>query len=81
MSRFSLINLFYMLQVVLADQAWNIYQAVKEKGVSVSLVECEGEQHGFRKVHDDLIIYLVKHMVFLGIFLTDMTGDFPNIYN
>ena len=53
-------NIFYMLQVVLPDQARKIYQALKEKGVPVALVEYEGEQHGFRKVHAHLIIFLVK---------------------
>jgi len=42
------------------DQANKIYQAVKEKGVPVALVEYEGEQHGFRKVCSDLVIYLLE---------------------
>lgn len=36
------------------SQARKIYQALKEKGMPVALVEYEGEQHGFRKVHADL---------------------------
>jgi len=43
-----------------SDQAKKIYQAVKEKGVPVALVEYEGEQHGFHKVCSDLVIYLLE---------------------
>ena len=32
-------------------QARKIYQALKEKGLHVALIEYEGEQHGFRKVY------------------------------
>lgn len=38
------------------DQARKIYQALKEKGLPVALVEYEGEQHGFRKVNADLLV-------------------------
>lgn len=38
------------LQVVTPDQSRKIYQALKEKGLPVALIEYEGEQHGFRKV-------------------------------
>jgi len=40
----------YILQVVPPDQACKIYEALKQKGLTVALVEYEGEQHGFRKV-------------------------------
>ena len=39
------------VQVVTPDQSSKIYQALKEKGLPVALVEYEGEQHGFRKVN------------------------------
>lgn len=39
------------VQVVPPTQARKIYEALKEKGLPVALIEFEGEQHGFRKVH------------------------------
>lgn len=36
------------------DQARKIYKALKDKGLPVALVEYEGEQHGFRKVLEEM---------------------------
>lgn len=46
------------------SQAREIYKALKEKGVPVALVEYEGEQHGFRKVHADLITF--RNEIYVG---------------
>lgn len=52
-------------RVVLPEQARKIYQAVKEKGVPVALVEYEGEQHGFRKA-ENIKFTLEQQMVFFA---------------
>ncbi|KAK4274721.1 hypothetical protein QN277_017904 [Acacia crassicarpa] len=59
--------LFHGLEdkVVAPDQARKIYQALKEKGLPVALVEYEGEQHGFRKA-ENLKFTLEQQMVFFA---------------
>ncbi|KAK3039385.1 hypothetical protein RJ639_027634 [Escallonia herrerae] len=52
-------------KVVPPDQARKIYQALKEKGVPVALVEYEGEQHGFRKA-ENIKFTLEQQMVFFA---------------
>ncbi|XAR61849.1 Bleomycin hydrolase [Bertholletia excelsa] len=52
-------------KVVPPDQARKIYQAVKEKGLPVALVEFEGEQHGFRKA-ETIKFALEQQMVFFA---------------
>ncbi|WVY92463.1 hypothetical protein V8G54_031551 [Vigna mungo] len=52
-------------KVVPPDQAEKIYQAVKEKGVPVALVEYEGEQHGFRKA-ENIKNTIEQEMVFFA---------------
>ncbi|KAG2394639.1 uncharacterized protein HKW66_Vig0079860 [Vigna angularis] len=52
-------------KVVPPEQARKIYQALKEKGVPVALVEYEGEQHGFRKA-ENIMFTLEQQMVFFA---------------
>ncbi|XP_022772827.1 uncharacterized protein LOC111315407 [Durio zibethinus] len=52
-------------KVVPPDQARKIYQALKEKGLPVALVEYEGEQHGFRKA-ENIKFTLEQEMVFFA---------------
>ncbi|WMV25644.1 hypothetical protein MTR67_019029 [Solanum verrucosum] len=52
-------------QVVSPDQSRKIYQALKEKGLPVALVEYEGEQHGFRKA-ENIKFTLEQQMVFFA---------------
>ncbi|XP_004500058.1 dipeptidyl-peptidase 5 isoform X2 [Cicer arietinum] len=52
-------------KVVPPAQARKIYQALKEKGVPVALVEYEGEQHGFRKA-ENIKFTLEQQMVFFA---------------
>ncbi|XP_068494908.1 dipeptidyl-peptidase 5-like [Phaseolus vulgaris] len=52
-------------KVVPPEQARKIYQALKEKGVPVALVEYEGEQHGFRKA-ENIKFTLEQQMVFFA---------------
>ncbi|KAF3446696.1 hypothetical protein FNV43_RR11876 [Rhamnella rubrinervis] len=52
-------------KVVSPDQAREIYQALKQKGLPVALVEYEGEQHGFRKA-ENIKFTLEQQMVFFA---------------
>ncbi|XP_027340403.1 uncharacterized protein LOC113853903 [Abrus precatorius] len=52
-------------KIVPPEQARKIYQALKEKGVPVALVEYEGEQHGFRKA-ENIKFTLEQQMVFFA---------------
>ncbi|XP_020973102.1 uncharacterized protein LOC107625088 isoform X2 [Arachis ipaensis] len=51
--------------IVQPEQARKIYQALKEKGLPVALVEYEGEQHGFRKA-ESIKFTLEQQMVFFA---------------
>nr|CAB3469989.1 unnamed protein product [Digitaria exilis] len=51
--------------VVSSDQATKIYNAIKDKGLPVALVEYEGEQHGFRKA-ENIKFTLEQEMVFFA---------------
>uniref|UniRef100_K3Y2D8 Peptidase S9 prolyl oligopeptidase catalytic domain-containing protein n=1 Tax=Setaria italica TaxID=4555 RepID=K3Y2D8_SETIT len=53
-------------RVVPPDQARKIYKALKEKGLPVALVEYEGEQHGLRKVAENIKFTLEQQMVFFA---------------
>ncbi|KAI3889804.1 hypothetical protein MKX03_033842 [Papaver bracteatum] len=52
-------------KVVTPDQARKIYTALKQKGLPVTLVEYEGEQHGFRKA-ENIKYTLEQQMVFFA---------------
>ncbi|KAJ8526487.1 hypothetical protein K7X08_028964 [Anisodus acutangulus] len=52
-------------KVVSPDQARKIYQALKQKGLPVALIEYEGEQHGFRRA-ENIKFTLEQQMVFFA---------------
>mmetsp|Transcript_44407 Transcript_44407/g.141379 ORF Transcript_44407/g.141379 Transcript_44407/m.141379 type:complete len:149 (-) Transcript_44407:130-576(-) len=52
-------------KVVPPNQARMMYEAVKEKGLPVALIEYEGEQHGFRK-KENIIRTLEAEMLFFS---------------
>ncbi|KAL5558603.1 hypothetical protein UlMin_034814 [Ulmus minor] len=52
-------------KIVPPNQAQKIYQALKEKGLPVALVEYEGEYHGFRKA-ENIKFTLEQQMVFFA---------------
>ncbi|EFJ36424.1 hypothetical protein SELMODRAFT_404421 [Selaginella moellendorffii] len=58
--------------VVPAKQSPMIYEALKSKGVTVAMVEYEGEQHGFRKA--ETIKHSLEHEMF---FACTVGGYFP----
>ncbi|KAJ4881987.1 alpha/beta-Hydrolases superfamily protein [Raphanus sativus] len=57
--------------IVNPDQTRKIYQALKEKGVPVALVEYEGEEHGFRKAEN--IKYTLEQLM---VFFARVVGGF-----
>ncbi|KAK1302399.1 hypothetical protein QJS10_CPB12g01396 [Acorus calamus] len=52
-------------KIVPPNQAHKIYQALKEKGLPVALVEFEGEQHGFRKA-ENIRFSIEQQMMFFA---------------
>ncbi|KAJ4867532.1 alpha/beta-Hydrolases superfamily protein [Raphanus sativus] len=58
-------------KIVNPDQTRKIYQALKEKGVPVALVEYEGEEHGFRKAEN--IKYTLEQLM---VFFARVVGGF-----
>ncbi|KAK9162875.1 hypothetical protein Syun_003777 [Stephania yunnanensis] len=59
------------LGIVAPAQAHKIYNALKEKGLPVALVEYEGEQHGFRKAEN--IKFTLEQMM---LFFARLVGHF-----
>ncbi|KAK9166848.1 hypothetical protein Scep_002039 [Stephania cephalantha] len=58
-------------KIVAPAQAHKIYNALKEKGLPVALVEYEGEQHGFRKAEN--IKFTLEQMM---LFFARLVGHF-----